>query len=83
MDDRDPFAIRLHEARLAANLTQVQVEETTGIAQSSLSLYEMGQRRPDDVRLKKLAVAYGLDEAALTDLLRLRMEVATAQASEK
>lgn len=47
-------AKRLKEARKKANLTQVQVQEHTGIHHKTLSGYENGVSKPDYEALNKL-----------------------------
>ena len=50
---------RLKRARLEAGLTQAQVAEALGHAQSFVSKCESGERRVDVVELQMLAELYG------------------------
>ncbi|GIO57954.1 helix-turn-helix domain-containing protein [Paenibacillus cineris] len=52
------YANRLKEARLKANLTQVQVKQHTGINNKTLSGYENGVSEPDYGTLKQLCDLY-------------------------
>jgi len=49
---------KLHEARLSAGLTQVEVVEKLGKPQSYISKIERGERRVDIVELSKIAKLY-------------------------
>ena len=51
----DNFSDNLNEARLAANLTQREVAEKIGVAKSTYSQYESGNREPMIATIKKLA----------------------------
>lgn len=50
---------RLKQARLEAGLTQAQVAEAFGHAQSFVSKCESGERRVDVVELERFAKLYG------------------------
>lgn len=50
---------RLCEARVASELTQVQVAKQLGKPQSFVSKVELGERRIDPVELQQLAKLYG------------------------
>lgn len=49
---------RLREARLQANLTQVDVAEALKVPQQHVSRVELGERRIDPVELAELAELY-------------------------
>ena len=51
----------LREARERAGLTQKQLAERSGIAQSTISAYESGAREPGVEALRKLLDAAGFD----------------------
>jgi len=51
---------RLRELRRAAGMTMRQVGELIGVAESTVSLYERGQRRPKPAMLLKLADQFGV-----------------------
>lgn len=50
---REGFPSRIKKARLNAGYTQKQIEEITGIKQSTIAKYETGKLEPD---LEKLAI---------------------------
>jgi transcriptional regulator with XRE-family HTH domain len=50
---------RLRTARLAANLTQVEVAETLNRPKSYVSKCELGERRIDPIDLQEFAALYG------------------------
>ena len=52
---------RIAALRKAAHLTQVQLAEVLGVAQSTINAYEMGQRRVPVSALPVLARALGVD----------------------
>jgi transcriptional regulator with XRE-family HTH domain len=51
----------LREARERAGLTQQQLAERSGIAQSTISAYESGKREPGLSALRSLLLAAGFD----------------------
>ena len=53
----------LREARERAGLTQKQLADRSGIAQSTISAYEAGKREPGLEALRKLLNAAGFDLA--------------------
>lgn len=55
---KETFAQKLKAARKDAGYTQRQVEELTGIKQSSLASYEIGRTEPDIETLGRLADFY-------------------------
>jgi transcriptional regulator with XRE-family HTH domain len=60
------FGARLRELRRKRKLTQVQVAESSGLAQNHISELEKGIRMPSLVTILKLAAAIGCKP---TDLL--------------
>lgn len=48
-------AERIKEARLALGLTQAQLAERSGVSESAIQMYEIGQRVPRDTVKAKLA----------------------------
>ena len=58
-------AIRLREARLAAGLSQSELEELSGIPKARLSRYENGHVEPSIQTLARLARALNVSEASL------------------
>lgn len=55
---KETFAQKLKAARKEAGYTQRQVEEITGIKQSSIASYEIGRTEPDIETLGRLADFY-------------------------
>lgn len=68
------FNENLKEARLKRGLSQKEVAETIGVAKSTYSLYESGNREPNVETIKKIAdflnisadTLLGLDEYPIT-----------------
>jgi ribosome-binding protein aMBF1 (putative translation factor) len=56
---RGPLGNQLNVARLQLGLTQVELAERTGIAQSDISAYENGDGNPTASTLQRLANALG------------------------
>jgi transcriptional regulator with XRE-family HTH domain len=56
---------RLREARLAAGLSQSELEELSGIPKARLSRYENGHVEPSISTLHRLASALNVSEASL------------------
>lgn len=56
-----PTGERILAARRAAELTQVQVAELSGISQSKLSKYERGEKSPQLETVKRIGDAIGVD----------------------
>jgi len=63
--DGKHFGIRLREARLAAGLSQSELEELSGIPKARLSRYENGHVEPSIQTLARLARALNVSEASL------------------
>jgi len=59
------FGHRLREARLAAGLSQSELEELSGIPKARLSRYENGHVEPSIQTLARLARALNVSEASL------------------
>jgi transcriptional regulator with XRE-family HTH domain len=53
----DSFCENLKEARIAKGLTQKEVADCIGVAKSTYSLYEGGNREPGVPTIKKIAKA--------------------------
>ena len=73
-DDGRHFGHRLREARLAAGLSQSELEELSGIPKASLSRYENGHVEPSIQTLARLARALNVSEASLLDDQRAALE---------
>jgi transcriptional regulator with XRE-family HTH domain len=65
MRDGRHFGTRLREARLAAGLSQSELEELSGIPKARLSRYENGHVEPSIQTLARLARALNVSEASL------------------
>ncbi|MBR0278062.1 MAG: helix-turn-helix transcriptional regulator [Clostridia bacterium] len=52
------FGDNLYKYRSQSNLSQKDVSEELGIAQSTYSLYENGEREPNLAKIKKIAELY-------------------------
>ena len=59
------FASRLVEARHSAQLSQTDLERSSGVPKTRLSRYENGHILPSLQTLKKIADALGVTEASL------------------
>lgn len=54
------FAEKLHELRVSRNISQKELAESLGVAQSSINYWEKGQRDPSITMVKKLADYFGI-----------------------
>ncbi|MBU0595459.1 helix-turn-helix domain-containing protein [Candidatus Bipolaricaulota bacterium] len=69
------FGIRLKEMRKAANLTQQQVAERTGVSNTYISALESGRKQaPPRAIVTALAACLGAEETALWNLARSERE---------
>ena len=68
------FGVRLREARLAAGLSQSELEELSGIPKARLSRYENGHVEPSIQTLARLASALNVSEASLLSDARAAQE---------
>ena len=57
------FAARLRELRVAAGLSQAEVAKRLDVKQSTVSLWESGERAPSLNQLPAIAYALGVNEA--------------------
>jgi transcriptional regulator with XRE-family HTH domain len=73
-EDGRHFGNRLREARLAAGLSQSELEELSGIPKARLSRYENGHVEPSIQTLARLARALNVSEASLLDDQRAALE---------
>lgn len=56
------FSDKLKRARKAANLTQKELAEKTGVSQNSINSYEIGRRKPSSENLRKLSLFFNVDQ---------------------
>ena len=54
------FSEKLHELRVSRNISQKELAESLGVAQSSINYWEKGQRDPSITMVKKLADYFGI-----------------------
>ncbi|MGZ5345043.1 MAG: helix-turn-helix domain-containing protein [Actinomycetota bacterium] len=81
--DGKHFGNRLREARLAAGLSQSELEELSGIPKARLSRYENGHVEPSIQTLARLARALNVSEASLLGDQRAVLEDFFAVLSER
>lgn len=78
------FGERLRKARLQNGLTQEQLAQQIGVAKSTLTGYEKGNREPDVFKIKRILEVLGLDSDYLLGVNRKTQEDdASAQTHEK
>jgi transcriptional regulator with XRE-family HTH domain len=65
LSDGKHFGQRLREARVAAGLSQSELEEISGIPKARLSRYENGHVEPSIQTLARLSRALNVSEASL------------------
>lgn len=83
MDRQRHFGTRLRESRLAAGLSQSELEELSGIPKARLSRYENGHVEPSIQTLNRLARALNVSEASLLGDERAAMEAFFAVLAER
>lgn len=54
------FAEKLHELRISRNISQKELADNLGVAQSSVNYWEKGQRDPSITMVKKIADYFGI-----------------------
>ena len=54
------FAEKLHELRISRNISQKELADNLGVAQSSVNYWEKGQRDPSITMVKKIAGYFGI-----------------------
>lgn len=65
----DNFNDNLKEARLRSGLSQKEVAENIGVAKSTYSLYESGNREPNVNTIKKIADCLNVSADLSSDLM--------------
>jgi transcriptional regulator with XRE-family HTH domain len=83
MTQQRHFGTRLRESRLAAGLSQSELEELSGIPKARLSRYENGHVEPSIQTLNRLARALNVSEASLLGDERAAMEAFFAVLAER
>jgi transcriptional regulator with XRE-family HTH domain len=76
---RQAFAVRLRRIRIAADLTQKDLERLSGIPKSRISRYENGHLLPSYNGLERLARSLGVRESALLGELEAQYAAFTAE----
>ncbi len=66
------FGERLREARLHNGLTQEQLAQRIGVAKSTLTGYEKGNREPDVFKIKRILEVLGVDSDYLLGVTRAK-----------
>ena len=59
---KNPLSNRIKELREQKKWTQLQLAKEAGLAKPLISMIETGERFPSDDVLKKLCVAFGVEE---------------------
>lgn len=59
---------RIRAAREAAGMTQAEVAKRLGVSESSIRLYELGKRPPNDEMLGRIAEAVGVDPQVFVEI---------------
>lgn len=59
---------RIRAAREAAGMTQAEVAKRLGVSESSIRLYELGKRQPNDEVLGRIAEAVGVDPQVFVEI---------------
>lgn len=59
---------RIRSARETAGMTQAEVAKELGVSESSIRLYELGKRQPNDEVLGRIAEAVGVDPHAFIEI---------------
>lgn len=62
------FGDRLREARISKGMTQEQLAREIGVAKSTLTGYEKGNREPDLFKIKRIIEALDIDAEYLFDI---------------
>lgn len=72
----NPFAIKLFQALVDAEMTQKQLAELTGLTQVSISRYICGDRIPNSAVAKKLADALDIpvDSLRIWDAMKYKIK---------
>ena len=61
----DGIGIKIREARKAANLTQKQLAEKSGIIETTIRKYEIGKQKPKFENIEKIAAALNISPTEL------------------
>jgi transcriptional regulator with XRE-family HTH domain len=75
------FGKRLKTLRLEKEITQKQLGALTGVAESTISLYEADKRMPDNNMIKAFAEYFGVSTDYLHGLTDVRRSTEIAAAS--
>ena len=64
--------LRLREIRKAKGLTMKELGEAIGVTESAIGLYENGRRKPDYIKLQRIAQTLGCSIEDLIATARVR-----------
>ena len=70
---------RLKQLRIGRHLTQQQLADNLGVAKSTISLYESGQRRPSYEQLEAIGDYFNVDTNYLLGKENVSMRLLTAE----
>lgn len=70
---------RLKQLRICRHLTQQQLADNLGVAKSTISLYESGQRRPSYEQLEAIGDYFNVDTNYLLGKENVSMRLLTAE----
>lgn len=68
--------IAIRKYRELMNWTQAELAEKCGVAKTTISMWETGERKPDIIMLKKLAGIFGCTADALLEPITVKEETA-------
>jgi len=72
--ERQALADLLKDMRVKAGLTQIELAERSGWAQTDISKFERAARQLDFFQLRELLLVMGSDIASLDQALKLRLQ---------
>lgn len=66
--------INIRNYRSKLNLTQKELAKILKVSQSTIGMWENGERKPDIIMLKKLAEIFGCTADALLETINIKEE---------
>lgn len=76
------FGDRLREARLEKGLTQEQLAKEIGVAKSTLTGYEKGNREPDVFKIRRILEILDIDSDYLFGISRKKIQKANTETNQ-